>query len=134
MNAPLRIAAVTSALTLGLATAASAAGVRLVPLAPQTAALTRNACAVPAAAASVVAAPAELPEIAVQQHVTGITTVRVSLDARGSLNAAAVLESSGNRFLDQSALRAARTARYSAEVRACERVGGQYALVVDFTE
>ncbi len=134
MNASLRIAAVTGALTLSLAAAASAGTVRLVPFGAQTAAVTRNACSAPSAAASAFAAPAELPEIAVQQHVTGVTAVRVDLDARGNLGIASVLESSGNRYIDQAALRTARTARYSAEVRTCERVGGSYALIVDFTE
>jgi TonB family protein len=134
MNAPLRIAAVTGALALSLTAAASAAGLRLMPLGPQTAGATHNACAVPFAAASVAAAPVELPEIAAQQRVTGITTLRVDLDARGRLGSAAVLQSSGNRYIDEAALRTARTARYGAEVRDCERSGGTYALVVDFTE
>jgi TonB family protein len=134
MNSPLRIAAVTGALALSFTATAGAAGFRLVPLSPQTAAVTRNACAEPFAAASVAAAPAVLPEIAVQQHVSGVTAVRVDLDARGRLGAASVLHSSGNRYIDQAALRTARMARYRTEVRDCERVGGAYALVVDFTE
>ena len=134
MNAPLRIASVTGALALSLTAAAGAANLRLVPLGPQTAAATHHACAVPSAAASVAATAAELPEIAAQQHVTGTTAIRVDLDARGNLGAASVLQSSGNRYIDEAALRTARTARYGAEVRDCERLGGAYALVVDFTE
>ena len=134
MNQTLRIAAFSGALTLALAAAASAATVRLVPLAAHTAAVTHSACAVPSAAASIVATPVELPEIAAQQHVTGVAAVRVDLDARGTLAATSVLASSGNRWLDEAALRTARTSTYRAEVRACERVGGPYALIVDFTQ
>jgi TonB family protein len=134
MNAPLRIAAVTGALALSLTAAAGAANLRLVPFGPQTAGATHTVCAIQSAAASVAATPAELPQIAAQQRVTGITAVRVELDARGRLGAASVLQSSGNRYIDEAALRTARTARYGAEVRDCERLGGTYALVVDFTE
>ena len=45
-----------------------------------------------------------------------------------------LLESSGNRWIDQAALHAARFSRFSAESRDCARVGGEYAFVVDFTK
>lgn len=134
MNLSLRIATMSGVLTLALAATASAATVRLVPLAAQTVAAAHSACTVESAAASIVAMPVELPEIAAQQHVTGVTAVRVDLDARGRLADTSVLASSGNRWLDEAALRTARTSTYHAEVRACERVGGPYALVLDFTQ
>ena len=134
MHTSLRSAAVAGALILTLSAAAGAATVRLVPLAGQTAATTVNGCALPSAPASIIAAaPAELPAIAAGQNVTGITEVRIALDPRGYLSGASVLSSSGNRWIDRAAVQAAQASAFSAEVRDCARVGGEYAFVVDFT-
>lgn len=134
MNTPLRIAAVSGALALVLSAAASAATVRLVPLGAQSTGVSRTGCIAEAVPASVTAAPVELPEIAAQMKVAGVSEIRVDLDPRGALASASLLRSSGNRWIDQAALRTARLSAYGAEVRACERVGGRYALVIDFTE
>jgi TonB family protein len=135
MNTPLRILAIAGTLTLALSAGAGAATVRLVPLAGRTVGPSLNSCALPSVAASVAAAaPAELPAIAAAQNRTGITIVRIDLDPRGTLAGTSVLDSSGNRWIDLAALRAARLSAFSAEVRNCERVGGAYAFVVDFTQ
>jgi TonB family protein len=134
MNQSIRIAAAAGALALALSTVVSAATVRLVPLAAQSTAVSRTGCPAESVPASVVAPPVELPEIAVQMKATGVSAIRVDLDSRGTLASAAVLRSSGNRWIDLAALRAARLSAYSAEVRGCERIGGRYALIVDFTE
>ena len=135
MNTLLRSAAVAGALTLSLSAAAGAATVRLVPLAGQAIGTTVNGCALPSALAAVTGiAPVEVPAIAAEQHVTGITEVRIALDARGSLTGTSVLSSSGNRWLDGAALRTARLSTYRAEVRNCARIGGAYAFIVDFTQ
>jgi TonB family protein len=128
----LRIASITGALALALTSAAAAATVRLVPLAGSTVGASLSGCSAPASVAF--AAAADVPAIAAGQHATGIATVRIELDGRGALGAASVLESSGNRWLDRAALFAARASRYAPEVRGCERVGGAYAFVVDFTQ
>jgi TonB family protein len=128
----LRIASIAGTLALALSTAAGAATVRLVPLFAPSVATSVECKAVPASISS--AAPAELPTIAAEQNVTGITEVRIDLDAAGRLGKSSVLASSGNRWIDQAALRAARTSRYSAEMRDCEPLGGAYAFVVDFTK
>jgi TonB family protein len=134
MNTPLRFVTIAGTLTLALSSVAAAATVRLVPLGERTVGASVHACAVPSAAASVAAAElAELPVIAAEQQRTGIVAVRIDLDPRGTLARASVLDSSGNRWIDLAALRAARLSRYSAEVRDCERVGGAYAFIVDFT-
>jgi TonB family protein len=134
MNTSLRIASAVATLTLALSTAAGAATIRLVPLSPTTAgASTTNCAAAFAPAAVTAAAPAELPEIAAGQNVDGVSEVRIVLDRSGRLANHSVLASSGNYWLDQAALRAARQSRYRAEVRDCAPVGGTYALVVDFT-
>jgi len=130
---PLRIAGIAATLSLALSAAAGAATVRLVslPSAPSVGASVTCA-AVPAAITD--AQPADLPTIAAEQHVTGIASVKIALDAAGRLTSSSVFESSGNRWLDQAALRAARSSRYSAESRDCAHVGGTYAFVVDFTK
>jgi TonB family protein len=132
MNAPLHIAAVTGALTLALSAAAGAATIRLVPLSAPSVATSVTCQAVPASISN--AAPAELPTIAAEQNITGIAAVRIDIDAAGRLTKSSVLASSGNRWIDQAALRAARTSRYSAETRDCAPVGGAYAFVVDFAK
>jgi TonB family protein len=126
------IASIVPALALALSTAAGAATVRLVPLSPPSIAASITCTAVPASISA--AAPAELPTIAAEQNVTGITEVRIDLDAAGRLTKSSVLASSGNRWIDRAALRAARSSRYSAEVRDCAPAGGAYAFVVDFTQ
>ncbi len=132
MTTSLRIASIAGTLALVLSTAAEAATVRLVPLSAPSVATSVSCKAVPASIAA--AAPAELPTIAAEQNVTGVTSVRIDLDAAGRLAKSSVLASSGNRWIDQAALRAARSSRFSAEVRDCAPVGGAYAFVVDFTQ
>jgi TonB family protein len=134
VNASLHIAALAGTLTLALAAAAGATTVRLVPLSPPVIGASVSTCAVPFAPAGVTAAVTELPAIAVAQNASGIAAVRVALDARGRLVGESILSSSGNRWLDRAALRTARLSRYAAETRNCGRVGGEYALVVDFTD
>jgi TonB family protein len=135
MYTPLRIASAAATLTLALSTAAGAATIRLAPLSPTTTAgASITNCGTPFAPAAITAAaPADLPEIAAGQHVDGVSEVRIVLDRSGRLAEQSVLASSGNSWLDQAALLAARQSRYRAEVRDCAPVGGTYALVVDFT-
>jgi periplasmic protein TonB len=134
MYTPHRIASIAATLsaTIALAGTAQASTVRLIPLTPATVGASISTCSRPAAIAD--AAPADVPTIAAEQHVTGITGVLIALDARGRLTGQSVLTSSGNRYLDRAALMAARLSRFSAEVRDCAPVGGTYAFVVDFTQ
>jgi TonB family protein len=129
---PLRIAGIAGTLALALSTAAGAATIRLVPLAPPSVGTSISCAATPAAITY--AEPADLPAIAAEQKITGITSVRIALDASGHLTHTSVLKSSGNRWIDRAALRSARFSSYSAESRDCTRVGGSYAFVVDFTQ
>ncbi len=131
-----RIAGIAGALTLALYAAAGAATIRLAPLtaplAADTVSATLSGCS--AAASVAAAAPAVLPTIAASQNITGVTAVRVTLDRRGTLTGASVLGSSGNPWLDRAALSAARLSRFTPEMRNCERVGGEYAFLVDFSD
>ena len=131
MTTPIRIASYAATLTLALSTAAGAATIRLVPLSPPSAAASVTCTTVPAAISN--AEPADLPTIAAEQNTTGITTVRIDLAPSGRLTNSSVFASRGNRWIDQAALRAARSSRYSAEVRDCAPIGGAYAFIVDFT-
>lgn len=132
VTTPFRIVSIAATLALALSAAAGAATVRLVPLAPPSVGASVTCTGVPASISN--AAPADLPTIAAEQNTTGITTVRIDLDAGGRLAKSSVLASSGNRWIDQAALRAARSSRYSAEVRDCAPVGGAYAFIVDFSK
>ena len=134
MNTPLRLITIAGTLTLALSSVAAAATVQLVPLGERKVGASVHACAIPFAAASVAAAePAELPVIAAEQQRTGVVAVRIDLDPRGTLARASVLQSSGNRWIDLAALRTARLSAFNSEVQDCERVGGAYAFIVDFT-
>ena len=126
----LRIAGIAGTLTLALAATAGAATIRLAPLTGTTVAASLSSCS---AAPSVVAAPVVLPEIAAAQQIAGVTAVRVTIDRRGTLTGASVVSSSGNPWLDRAALGTARLSRFTPELRDCERVGGEYAFLVDFT-
>jgi TonB family protein len=127
-----RIAGIAGALTIALSAAAGAATIRLAPLTGDTVSATLTGCS--AAASVAAAAPAILPTIAASQNITGVTAVRVALDRRGTLTGASVLASSGNPWLDRAALSAARLSRFTPEMRNCERVGGEYAFLVDFSD
>ena len=130
-----RVASIAGALTLALTATAQAATIRLIPLTPPAVGTSVNACTTPYAPAAVSnAVSPDLPAIAAGQHVTGITEVRIALDARGRLAEHAVLTSSGNRWIDRAALQAARQSTYRSEIRDCARVGGIYAFAVDFTQ
>jgi protein TonB len=133
VNTSLRIASIAGTLALALPSAAGAATIRLVPLSPPVIGASVSSCAAPFVPANVLAAAPEVPPIAAGQNASGIAAVRIALDARGRLTGESVLSSSGNRWLDRAALKAARLSHYSAEVRNCERVGGEYALLVDFS-
>jgi TonB family protein len=133
VNSSLRILAAAGALTLGLGAAAGAATVRLMPLGTTIVGASISCAASDRPAAITEVATPVLPAIAEGQHVTGITTLRIRLDAAGRLTREEVLNSSGNRWINRAARESARLSSYGAEVRNCERVPGAYALVVDFT-
>jgi Gram-negative bacterial TonB protein C-terminal len=134
VNTSLRIASFAGALSLALSTAAGAATLRLVSLPGQTVAASVRSCSVAAAPASITNAyPADLPAIAVEQGVSGTTSLRIALDDRGLLTSKSVMDSSGNPWIDGAALRTAALSLYSAEIRDCQRIAGTYRLIVDFT-
>lgn len=135
MNTSLRIATIAGIMTLAGTGAAGATTIRLAPLTPRIVGASTTACPIPSAPATV--APtniADLPAIAVGQNVSGLTVVRVKLDRNGSLVGDGVITSSNNRWIDAAALHAARSLQYAPEIRDCRNIGGDYALIVDFTQ
>jgi protein TonB len=94
----------------------------------------RPQCAVPNKDATTTrAVEPEYPEMAKQQGVVGVTQVKVSLSATGSVQGVAVYKSSGNAALDQAALSAARASAYAPEVENCQPIAGSYLFRADFT-
>ena len=75
---------------------------------------------------------ADYPEIARMEGITGTAMVKVNLTASGHLADATIEHSSGNRFLDDAALRAVRASRFAPEVAEGNDVGGSYLVEVDF--
>lgn len=129
--------AFVSALILGSTAAGSAVTLSLTPDPASQVTLatflqTTGPCAKPNLDAKVDAAVVSTPTIAQDQNVEGSTVVHVDLRADGSLASSALAGSSGNWYLDAAAMRAARTAEYSPEIRACQPIAGAYLLRVDF--
>ncbi|GEM_PF-4497706 len=70
-------------------------------------------------------AVADTPQIALEAGVTGSVLVAVKLDNEGRVYQATIFRSSGNRWLDEAALRAAADARFTGD---CQ----DGILIVDF--
>jgi TonB family protein len=120
-------------------TAAGAVTLTLVPLhaAPTVAQFTmQENCPVPERPAAVSDMIVQWPTLAAQQlPAAGFhaeSALRVAIDANGKAESITILNSSGNTLLDSDALRAARSAKFSAETSNCHKVGGEYKLLVDY--
>jgi TonB family protein len=75
----------------------------------------------------------EMPTIADEQGVmSGESIVEVSLSSKGDVIRATIEKSSGNRWLDNAALRTTRTTLFIPATTNCEPVGGTYLYAVDF--
>jgi TonB family protein len=95
--------------------------------------LDATSCRTPHTDAAFDGAPAYvMPKISEQQGVSGVSVVEVDLRANGSFAHTEMVKSSGDRWLDEAALQAARTSKYQAETRNCAAVGGSYLLKVHF--
>jgi TonB family protein len=104
-----------------------------VPGSPGPAGTPKPSCANPnVPARSVQTVAADFPEAAREAGATGTTQVKVSLFASGAVAGIAIYSSSGNVQLDQAAERAARQSSFSAELRNCQPVAGDYLFRVDF--
>jgi len=101
--------------------------------APATRAAAVSPCAHPNVGARTLhAAVPEIPRQVVHFGVGGRVVVTVFLAADGHVRAARVAGAS-SRFLEPSALAAARASKFAPAVRNCVRVGGTYTYVVDYS-
>jgi TonB family protein len=85
-----------------------------------------RACTTPNADARADAIVYEIPTISDTLGMTGTSVVKVSLNERGDTIDSTIFRSSGNRILDDAALRSARLTRFTPETRNCQPVGGTY--------
>jgi TonB family protein len=93
-------------------------------------AATPAACAVPNREPTITNAVA--PDLnGLESHVTGPTsvTVRVSVDPSGRVSGVDVVNSSGDRLLDDAVIRAARASTYAPRYVDCKAVAGEYILL-----
>lgn len=122
----LSLTAVSSALTLSLQPNLTApptvAGVE-----------TKSTCTTPHTNAAILGVPwDETPSIAQGQGVSGVSVVEIYLQPSGSLTHYTLAHSSGNRWMDDAAMRTARQTQYAPETQNCSPVAGSYLLEVDF--
>ena len=93
----------------------------------------RPMCAEPQADARIARSiTAEYPELARMEDAKGTALVQVDLLPTGDLAGVSIAKSSGNRYLDEAALGAARQTGFDAEIRDCAKVGGTYLVAVNF--
>lgn len=92
-----------------------------------------STCSTQAAAAAITThVPADYPLIAAEQNVSGNALVKVDLEPTGTVRDATIAQSSGNEFLDEAALLAARQQTYSPQIVDCRPESGSYLLGVEF--
>ncbi len=75
----------------------------------------------------------QYPFIARSMGATGVVSVRVALNADGSVADASVYKSSGFESLDQSAVKAAQATHYLPQLFRCEPIAGVYIFKAEFT-
>jgi TonB family protein len=129
----------TAAAFLSLTAVSSAVTVTLGPNDPHNAsqaivATSGNAsCRSPHTDAALRGMPSyEMPTIAQEQGASGVSVVEIELNADGALARYRLAGSSGDRWLDQAALRTARMSQYQPETQNCAPIAGSYLLEVDF--
>jgi TonB family protein len=92
-------------------------------------------CTIPNADAEISGSAVEpkYPDIARDQGATGVTQVKVTLDATGAVTDASVYKSSGNQALDYEAIKAAKATHYTPEIVNCVRTAGTYIFRGEFS-
>ena len=77
--------------------------------------------------------PVEWPSVAVEMNAApAVVTVLVKLDAHGNVLSDSLAATSGNRPMDDVALRTVRSAKYAPEQNGCGSVAGTYLIGVVF--
>ena len=94
-----------------------------------------ESCAVQNSPASVLfAATPETPVAAQFMHLTGMTSVEVTIGADGSITDASVAKTSGNPLLDREALATTHRSTFRPEIKDCVALGGSYIYEVVFND
>ena len=75
---------------------------------------------------------ADEPAICKMERLSGTSVVQIDLDAKGVARAARVYSTSGNRFMDASAVASARSAAYVPEMLDGAPIAGTYLLIFTF--
>ena len=78
------------------------------------------------------AQPADYPELAQREGVTGTAFVKVDLLPTGDIAGVSIAESSGSSLLDQAALGAVRESRFAPATHDCKAIAGSYLVEVDW--
>ena len=78
------------------------------------------------------AQPADYPELAHREGVTGTAFVQVDLMPTGDIADVSIAESSGNPLLDRAALDAVRESRFAPATHDCRQIAGSYLVRVDW--
>ena len=129
----------TTAFSAAALAPAGAVTITLVPVSHSTTAPMVGAtqytppCATPNVPAAVAGNPfIEIPAIADGMGASGTSTVQLSLLPSGKVAGASMVQSSGNKYLDDSALQSARFSTFVAETQGCVKVAGTYLYSVEF--
>jgi TonB family protein len=127
-------AAVLGLLAQATASAYAATGpaISLVPLSPVHVATSAEAAGCNVSAAVDGPPFFEVPDIASAMDAHGTAQVKIDLTSNGSLAHEELYSSSGNRWLDNAAMRSARLTTFTPEIIDCQRVAGSYLYDVEF--
>lgn len=137
----LAIGAIVLTAVVGLAMAPAAAATRvaftaLIAMAPAPAAedTAATSCGTADSPARMIDHyPVQWPSVAVEMNAApAVVTVLVKLDARGNVVSDSLAATSGNRPMDDVALRTVRSATYAPEQDSCGSVAGTYLIGVVF--
>ncbi len=120
-----------SLIVAAVAAAAAVPAITMVPFSHHVAVVSsRPGCDV---AAGVDGTPFwQMPTMAAELGASGVSQVKIDLDASGNLIGARLYAGSGNALLDDAALQSARLTRFTPETSNCERVAGSYLYDVEF--
>ncbi|MBV8596666.1 MAG: energy transducer TonB [Candidatus Eremiobacteraeota bacterium] len=75
----------------------------------------------------------QYPEIALQMNQEGFSTVTFSLALDGSVSNVKLAGTSGNRLLDQAAVDAVKSSRFTPATQKCNTIAGTYGVPVVFS-
>jgi protein TonB len=75
---------------------------------------------------------ADMPQIARDMHLSGETKLALAIDDGGYVTSVSVRKSSGFAVLDDAAIKAVRSARFTPAMHSCETVASEGGVTVEF--